>query len=456
MNRTSLLDQIFDAGIVGCGGAGFPTHAKYKGSFDAIVVNGAECEPLLRTDRYLMRHRAEEIITAAGALMKETGAGRCVIGLKRAYAEETAALRAAIQKLSSPVTLHLMDSFYPAGDEQALVYEATGRVVPPAGIPLDVGCVVSNIATLSAVFDAMEGKPFLDKYLTVTGEVAHPVILKVPVGTPIARCLELAGGALCSGEYLVLSGGPMMGAPMKREQALASFVTKTTSGLIVLPEDSYLARHNQISLEHMANRARSSCIQCSYCTQLCPRYLLGHPLEPHRIMRKMAMSTDFASMLADPDIQAAALCCQCGVCELYACPMGLQPRRVNAILKDLLGKAGVRYQKPSEPCHAREGREDRRVPTRRAAARAGVLKYYDYRIDSLLEDAPARVSLALRQHIGAPSEPVVTSGDRVKAGDLIARCPEGKLGANLHASISGTAVVTESAIIIERQEADAK
>lgn len=452
----SLTDQIFAAGVVGCGGAGFPTHAKYKGAFDTILLNGAECEPLLRTDRYLMRHRAEEIVTAAGALMKETGAARCVIALKENYREEIASLTAAIRRLSSPVELHRMGSFYPAGDEQTLVCEVTGRVVPPAGIPLDVGCVVSNVATVNAVFDAMEGKPFLYKYLTVTGEVAHPVILKVPVGTPVSRCLELAGGPLCGGDYLVINGGPMMGIPMAREKALASYVTKTTSGLIVLPEDSFLARHSGISLEHMANRARSSCIQCSHCTELCPRYLLGHPLQPHKIMRKMAMSTDFAAMLEDPDIQGAALCCQCGICELYACPMGLQPRRVNGILKGLLSRAGVRYPKSGETFSPREGREERKAPTRRAASRAGVLRYYDYTIDDLIEDAPSRVSLSLRQHIGAPSEPVVSPGDRVSAGQLVARCPEGKLGANLHASIGGVVTAVQDAIVIEAQEGDAK
>ena len=456
MKREGLIEQIFSAGVVGCGGAGFPTHAKYQGSFDTIILNGAECEPLLRTDRYLMRHRAEEIVTAAGGLMKETGAGRCVIALKRGYRDETAALTAAIERLSSPVELHRMESFYPAGDEQTMVYEVTGRVVPPAGIPLDVGCVVSNVATVNAVFDAMEGKPFLYKYLTVTGEVAHPVILRVPVGTPVARCLELAGGPLCKGDYLVINGGPMMGAALSREAALSSYVTKTTSGLIVLPPESYLARCRQISLEHMANRARSSCIQCSYCTELCPRYLLGHPLRPHKIMRKMAFGTDFAAMLEDPDIRGAALCCQCGICELYACPMGLQPRRINGIIKELLGKEGIRYPKGEGEYRAREGRENRRAPTRRAAARAGVLPYYDRDIDDLVEDTPEKVCLALRQHIGAPSEPVVTPGERVKVGQLVARCPEGKLGANLHASISGVVTPVEGAIIIEAQEGEAR
>ena len=134
----SILEQIRDAGIVGCGGAGFPTHAKLSGKgIRWLILNGAECEPLLGTDRWLMRERPGDIVTAAAAVTKEIGAQECVIGLKKAYTREIAALEAAIKKLprTAPVVrLHTMDSFYPAGDEQVLVYEVTGQVVPPAEI----------------------------------------------------------------------------------------------------------------------------------------------------------------------------------------------------------------------------------------------------------------------------------------------------------------------------------
>jgi len=450
----SIIQQIFEAGIVGCGGAGFPTHAKLSGKgIGVLIVNGAECEPLLGTDRWLMRNRAGDIVSAAAAVAGEIGAAECVIGLKKAYTREIVALETAIRKLprgSVPVRLHTMESFYPAGDEQVLVYEVTGRVVPPAGIPLDVRAAVSNAATMAAVFDAMEGKPFTRKYLTVTGEVAEPKILCVPVGTSYTDCIRLAGGATVD-RWIAVNGGPMMGKAMSMAEAGAAVVTKTTSGILILPEENAIAQADRISLEHMKNRAAASCIQCSYCTELCPRHLLGHPLEPHKIMRKMAISPDVTQLLDDPDVRRAALCCQCGVCETYACPMGLQPRRVNALLKDALGRAGIRYPKGEGDYTPLPARRNRKIPTQRAAARAGVLAYYHTDLDRMEEYQPDTVTLPLNQQIGAPCEPVVREGDQVAEGQLVARCPEGKLGANLHASIAGTVTRAGEAIVIQER-----
>lgn len=446
-----LSDLIFHAGIVGCGGAGFPTHAKYKGGqIQTVIINGAECEPLLFTDRYLMKNRPGDIIKAADKILAETGAKECVIALKRTYVREIEALTKAIDEAGSSVSLHKMDAFFPAGDEQTIVYEVTGKVVPPAGIPLNVGCVVSNIATLCCICDAMEGKPFTEKYLTVTGEVRNPMVVKVPVGTPINRCLELAGGVTIR-DYVVVNGGPMMGKLMTKEAADNGFVTKTMSGLIVLPEDSSIAGSGKVSERHMLNRARSACIQCSFCSQFCPRALLGHPLRPHRIMRKVANCESQEELLKDPDILNAALCCECGICEIYACPMGLQPRKVNSMLKKELAKNGIRYKRTEETWEASPERQYRKAPTVRVALRAGVGEYEEIQIEEFVTLDPeecAFVSLAFRQGIGAPSVPVVKDGEYVRAGQLVAACPEGSLGSNLHASIGGIVTIKEQCLEI--------
>lgn len=346
-----LIKQIFDSGVVGCGGAGFPTHVKLKASPEILIINGAECEPLLRTDRYLMIHEAEKLVSGVDLICRELSIPEGRIALKKTYTKEIEALTAAIEKLHSKVQLHLMDSFYPAGDEQVVVYEVTGKVVPPAGIPLDVGAIVDNVATIIAVADAVSGIPFTEKYLTVTGEVREPSVLKVPVGTSFAQCIEMAGGTT-SDKVMVVSGGPMMGAPMSWEAAMNASVTKTTSGILVLPEDGAIDRRRKTQLNHMLNRAKSACIQCTFCTQLCPRHMLGHPLQPHRIMRKMAMNMPhqdnhemtkdhwiLRELLEDKDIRQAAICSECGVCEVYACPMGLQPRVVNSLIKGELAQA---------------------------------------------------------------------------------------------------------------------
>lgn len=444
-----LLEQVFAAGVVGCGGAGFPTHAKLSATVDTLLLNGAECEPLLRTDRYLMIHKAKEILTAAEKCQQQVGATRCVLLLKASYTAEIGALEAAIAETKSTVMLHKSESFYPAGDEQVIVCEVTGRIVPPGGIPLDVGCVVSNVATMLAVYDAIDGTPFTHKYMTVTGEVNHPIILHLPVGTPLTQCIAAAGGTALA-DYSVVLGGPMMGMVITKEQAQTEVVTKTTSGIIVLSQDSRLAALNTVPLAHTVRRASSACIQCNFCSQLCPRNLMGHPLEPHRIMRKLAVAGSLTEILDDPDVQNALLCCECGICELYACPMQLQPRRVNAELKKLLSAKGIRLPKAASPAQVDENREYRKIPTGRAAIRAGVGDYYKIQIDELCEVAPDRVEIPVRQHIGAPAQPVVAVGDSVTVGTLIAACPEGKLGANIHASLAGTVVAVGERIVIER------
>jgi len=433
----SIIDRIADAGIVGLGGAGFPTHVKLKGAFEHLIINGAECEPLLRTDRYIMLNRADELVCALSALTKEMNIPFCTIALKADYRDEIASLERAIARAGARISIHQMESFYPAGDEQTLVYEVTGRVVPPAGIPGMVGCVVDNIATVLAIYDAMNGVPLTKKYLTVTGDVKSPAILCVPVGTSFDRCIELAGGAIHK-EYFVVSGGPMMGRPFTMEDAHRQVVTKTTSGILILPHEGYHAVQERISIKHMLNRAKSACIQCMACTQLCPRHMLGHPLEPHRIMRKMAVAGEIGENLDDPVIRNAALCCECGICEAYACPMGLQPRRINGILKQKLGAAKIRYERPENAVYKADSqREARKVPSKRLAARVEVLPYYHYTIRELKQDQPENVRIPLKMHIGAPSVPVVRIGDSVREGQLIAACPEGALGSSVHASISG-------------------
>lgn len=445
---TECVEQIRAAGLVGMGGAGFPTHVKLNGPIEHLIVNGLECEPLLGTDRYAMRHEADKLVSALVRIKTELSIGRATFCLKKTYTDEIAALRTAIARANAPVALHTTESFYPAGDEHVVVYEVTGKTVPPLNIPLSVGAAVMNVGTLLAAYDAFNGVPLSKRLLTVAGEVKTPVVLLVPIGTPFSLCIEAAGGMTRDNCWIV-SGGPMMGKPYEPDALEMLFVGKTTSGILVLPKERYHAASADI--QQIRLRARAACIQCSYCTELCPRHMLGHPLEPHRIMRKLAYER-MGDVLSDPVIQSAALCSECGVCEVYACPMGLQPRSVNALIKGELGRAGIRYPKSEESTPPHPMRSSRLAPTKRIAARAGVLQYMGEAIDRCVALAPTRVALSLRQGIGAPSVPVVAVGERVRTGQKIAACPEGKLGAELHASIDGVVTDVGEQIVIERED----
>jgi len=440
-----LLEKIFDAGIVGAGGAGFPTHIKLNCSVEYLIINGAECEPLLETDKYLMRSESHKIIKAMEETAKKIQAKKLIIGLKEKYKEEVKVLRRTIEKLNSQVELFLLDNFYPAGDEQILVYEITKRSIPAGGIPLDVDVVVSNVGTLVNIYDAIDEKPVIDKYVTVIGEIKRPSILKVPIGISVEKCIEAAGGSPIN-NYAVILGGPMMGRIIYKEEIQKEYITKTVGSLIVIPKDHYIVGRKELPIKHIINRAKTSCIQCSMCTDMCPRNLIGHRLRPHRIMRSIGMAEDNEKILME-----ALICCECGVCELYACPMGLSPRRMNAYVKDELRKKGIRYQKEQGTAIAKEIREYRKIPVNRLISRLGLTKYKDTGVDGPFKVKSNRVYISLKQSIGKAANSIVSVGDMVSRGQIIGRIQKGELGANVHSSIDGRVCEVSDYVVIQSE-----
>ena len=170
-----LTDQIKQAGVVGAGGAGFPTHVKLDAEAEYFIVNAAECEPLIETDKYFCRNFADRIIDGAVMTGQHIKAQKIVIALKREYERETAALQSSINRKHAPVEMFPMDAFYPTGDEQVMVQLVTGRSVPERGIPLSVGAVVDNVGTVLNIYNASKGIPLTEKYLSVTGDVAKQI-----------------------------------------------------------------------------------------------------------------------------------------------------------------------------------------------------------------------------------------------------------------------------------------
>jgi Na+-translocating ferredoxin:NAD+ oxidoreductase RnfC subunit len=436
-----LVEAVRAAGVVGAGGAGFPTHVKLAANVDTVIANGAECDPLLQCDQRLMESRAAEMVRGMRLAMEATGATQGIVALKDEYEAAASALRRAIHAAGegSSLSLLLMESRYPAGDEFVLVYEATGRLVPETGLPLHVGCLVQNVQTLFNIARAAKGAAVTHRLLTVGGAVARPVTLWVPVGTAIGDVLAWAGGVeprrwseRTADDYAVVVGGPMMG---RVAEDLDQPVTKMNSGLLVLPRDNVVVRYMTRSQTSWVRRGISTCDQCRDCTDLCPRYLLGHELKPHEVMRAINYGLERPA----DKVTAAVLCCECRLCEAYACPLELSPMAYYVAIKQELRAQGwaneVHKRTDFEP---HPMREYRLVPTHRLMARLGLTEW-EHQACPLDETDhhPQRVSIPLRQHIGAPARPVVQVGDRVAVGDLIAGIPEDALGASVHASIAG-------------------
>lgn len=440
----NLLEQIKEAGIIGAGGAGFPTHAKLTSQAEYILLNGAECEPLLRVDQQLMERMPDEIIKGFAEAGRLVGAKQALIGIKKKHGKVIDILNQRIEalQLSDYVKVSVLPDIYPAGDEQVLVYQLTGRVVPETGIPIQVGCVVVNSETALNIYKASMGQPVTEKYITVAGDVPNRVTVKVPVGTPVIDVLKLSGIEDFS-DYAVIDGGPMMGPVMAD---IGGFVTKKNKGFVILKKDHFLIRKKTVTPQQAKRVNKATCEQCRMCTDMCPRYLLGHNMQPHKIMRVLNYSID--------DLEGqkiAQLCCQCNMCELFACPAGLHPKMANLYFKEKLAEQNLRYKPEKTEFEARSIRPYRLVPSKRLVARLG-LKNFD--LPAPMADAglmPQTVRIMTRQHVGAPAAPVVTAGQQVQAGQMIGRIPDNSLGAAIHASISGTvSEVTDSYIEIRR------
>lgn len=445
MTQEQFIAAVRDAGIVGEGGAGFPSHVKYAAAADTVIANGCECEPLLHTDRRHMEHAALDIARALAGLASATGAQRGIFALKGKQHTLIPPVREACGMFG--LEMALLEDFYPAGDEQILVRELTGRSVPPLGIPLQVGCIVANVGTLVSVDAAVRhGRAVTHKSLTVTGEVKRPGIVRAPLGTAVTECLAACGGALVKEAAFIL-GGPMMGRIVVGEEALRQeVVTKTTGGLIVLPRGHHLHSNAAQNADAMRRRAAAACIQCRSCSDLCPRMLIGHPFETHKVMRAFGSG---AELTGDAG-KAAYLCCECGACEHYACPMQLSPRRVNQAVKAALRAANAAYDGDRDLRGPQTAwRALRRIPARRLAARLGIARYMHLETPDLDGPAPETVRIPLRQHIGVPAQALVKPGDRVRAGQCIGGIPEKSLGARIHASVDGTVTAVDSAVTVQ-------
>ena len=438
----NLIQQVRDAGVIGAGGAGFPTYKKIDARVDTVIANGAECEPLLFKDKVLIEHYPAEMIGGLRLVMEQAGAHKGIVAIKH---KNRKAIEAVKPHLPSTISLFEMEDVYPAGDEYEVVYHSTGRRIPSGGIPLHIGVVVQNVETLYHIHRAAQGQPVTHSLMTVHGHVKQPLTAWFPIGMSYGEALQVAGGATID-DFVLLDGGPMMG---KVVTDLATPVTRVSSGIIVLGRTTHLAARKMQAEPAFKRIGKSECDQCSLCTEMCPRYLLGYPIQPHLVMRSLLTTGPMSDTLT-PWAQA---CCECNICSLWACPEELDPRNVCVVTKRDLKQQGKwlsaeQLQKLTKDVHPMK--TYRGVPTTRLMRRLGLLQFtaeaplYTGRI------AAERVSIPLQAAVGVPPAPVVRIGDHVQEGDMIAAASETALSVPAHASIAGHVTAVGQRIVITK------
>jgi electron transport complex protein RnfC len=320
--RGELVGKIAECGIVGMGGAGFPTHVKLsppsRSPIDTLIINGTECEPYLTDDHRIMVERPEDILTGAQIIKKILGAKEAFFAIEDNKPEAINIMgnKTAGSRFGD-ITVAVLKSKYPQGGEKMLISALTGRQVPSGGLPMDVGCVVQNVSTALAVFEAVTlGMPLYQREVTVMGAgVRTPKNLITRIGTPVRELLDACGTDI-RGAKKIIMGGPMMGLALSN---LDVPVIKTTSALLVLAEATEAVRSYP-------------CINCGTCSRVCPMRLI--PSRIAKFVEKENIDDAVKWNLMD--------CMECGSCA-YICPA-----KINLVQFFKIGKNKVAAIKAAE------------------------------------------------------------------------------------------------------------
>ncbi len=434
-----LRKLMKESGIVGAGGAGFPSYAKLADGADTLVVNGAECEPLLYTDYVLMARELPLILVGISEVMSFCHIPKALLCVKEHTAERLSWHEG--EELDKEIFVKVLPNVYPIGDEISLIYQATGRIVRPGNLPITSRVIVDNVETMYNLARAVKlGERVWEKWLTVGGDVERHAVVRVPVGTRVQDILDALGIVVDPWES-VIDGGPSMGRLIN---PLTAVVTKTTKAINVLPTETRAIEAKRINEERAIARAETACCQCTRCTDMCPRAMLGYPLEPHKMVR-----TAMGAAKVEPSLVInATLCCGCGICESLACSQGISPKAVINGYKALLAQNKMKYV-ATEDVEVREEREYRMIPSEKWASALGVRKY-DRVPEYVGQMEFDRVEIPLGKIIGAPAVPVVSDGQMVQRGDIVAKYGEG-LSVSICASIDGVVSVQRDSIRIDKK-----
>ena len=439
MQNINVKEALQNCGVVGAGGAGFPTYAKLADGAEILLINAVECEPLMYTDFTLTREKLNEIVEGMRLIMDYAKIPSGIFAMKGYRAEKLGLEDGG--RLADGITVKHIPNVYPMGDEINLIYEATGRLVAPGNLPITKGVIVMNSETVYNARQAvLLGTPVTEKWLTVGGDVKEAFTLRAPVGMRIRDVLD-AVGVDVPDTHVVIDGGPSMGF-IKNPNA--DVITKTTKALLILPKTIPAVMSKLRTPEDNLRRAASVCCQCTRCTDMCPRHLLGYPIEPHKMVR----STLSAAQMTPELIKTASLCCGCDICETFACCQDISPMAIMKEYKAILAKNKMRYvASPDEVFKPDPDRSYRMLSAEKWKEVMGVAKF-DKHTKLIPDLLPARrVEIRTSQHIGAPSVPVVKVGDTVSVGQLVAEAAPG-LSLPQYASIAGKVTFVDATKII--------
>jgi electron transport complex protein RnfC len=315
MSNEDIVGAVRDAGVVGMGGAAFPTHVKLtppkEGKLDLLLLNGCECEPYLTADHRVMLDYPERVFTGARIMMRCLDVERAIIGVEDNKPDAIAKLR-EVAPDDIDISVRALPVKYPQGAEKMLIKALTGREVPPGQLPLSMGVVVQNVASIATIAEVFEtGLPLIERVVTVTGRgVAKPSNLVVPVGTKLTDLLEACGG-LTDDACEVLIGGPMMGFAQSN---LDAPVLKGATGVVVLSD------------KEARQRRQYPCIRCGHCVDACPVFLNPQALG------ELSLVARYDEMKADHHLDT---CMLCGCCS-YVCPSNIPLSQLFSVAKAAL------------------------------------------------------------------------------------------------------------------------
>lgn len=430
----NFVETIRAAGVA-CENGNFPVVLEPEDAVEFLICNAVSAEPLVESASCLSAMQPERVVAALAAIAARVGAKRTVIAVRSDDGPAVQALAKAIAVSHAPVELFETDPYYPANDELVLIQRITGRIVAERGIPADAGCAVTGVQQALDILSALEGAPVTDRYITVTGAVKRQLLLKVPIGSRLSACAAEAGPIPADGCLLV--GGPMRGKLLTSPAAVnAAVVSRSTENLIVLPRDHPLVVRGKQSLETIFARAVSTCGQCRLCTENCPRYGLGHTIRPDRIIQNLKRGEkgldpdEFSEDFGD-----AVNCCFCGVCDAV-CPVGLQPRRINAYFRGGIVKRDILVPRERQP-ELRQTPGIRGIETGRLTQMLGLGDYGGSHSYTYRELSSDEASIAFARKPGRNMVLHHSPGDHVEKGELLA---SDGIDFCIHASIGGTLV----------------